>query len=784
MNMRLIASALVIVALTTSCGASSAEKRIQGASADIAKGDYDRAGIELRNVLQSDPDNVAARIKLVDALLLQSNVSVADTEAQVLRKQTVTAPELIAARADTLARVLLAKRDFAGLLTAIQAGELKLADATLRLRQAQALLGLGKSDAARDELQAFLKQNPLNDEAHIYYAQILVGTGQGDAALQEIATVLRRSPTYASAWVAKGVWQTMHGLPIDATQAFIQGEENAAGQLTRAEETALLSLLIDGLLTQGRIQDAEQRQQRLVALVPNAPVTQLVAARIAIAKEDYATAIGVLQKIVSAQPDFTAAQILLGGALAAQGNLRQAEAELEKVIAKDGANLEGRKVLAEVNMRLGQNVRAIEVLAPVVGLVQSDNQLSALATRAQVATANAPQDLARLMALQKREPANESLRLLTAGTMLYARKPGEALLLLRGAGDAQIELRRIPMLLTATTADKGVAAARAEAERIGAANANDVRHLASLGLFFAGSKDYATARTWFERALIKVRAKQAVAVADSTDDGTVVADKNAVALRVGELGLIKLIGIADVHLGNKSVALSGVQTYRQAHPDDLSGAMVEGDILLELQDFRAAAAIYESVVAKAPTQAAVIALYRARRLAGTEANAPLEQWLQAHDSDIAVRMLLAESYQSAGDPTRAIAEFEKVLAVQPANVASLNNLAVLYQSKGDKRAEAVALQAYKRADKSPEVADTYGWILLQNGKVSEAAKILAAAAAAAPKQPDIQFHNAMAQAKTGAVDVARQKIRELLAQYPQFSSRAEAEKALAEMGNP
>jgi Tfp pilus assembly protein PilF len=210
--------------------------------------------------------------------------------------------------------------------------------------------------------------------------------------------------------------------------------------------------------------------------------------------------------------------------------------------------------------------------------------------------------------------------------------------------------------------------------------------------------------------------------------------------------------------------------------------MVEGDILLELQDFRAAAAVYESVIAKAPTQSAVIALYRARRLAGIEANAPLEQWLQGHDGDIAVRMLLAESYQSAGDQTRALAEFEKVVAVQPTNVAALNNLAVLYQTKGDKRAEAVALQAFKRADKSPEVADTYGWILLQNGKASEAAKILAVAAAAAPKQPDIQFHNAMALAKTGDTAAARQKIQEVLAQYPKFSSRAEAEKALAEMG--
>jgi predicted Zn-dependent protease len=634
-------------------------------------------------------------------------------------------------------------------------------------------------------LRAFLEKQPQNDEARIYYAQVLSGTGQDAAALAEIDGLIKRSPTYANAWVAKGAWQTMHGSPIEATQSFILAEEHAAGQLTRAEETALLSLLIDGLVTQGRISDAEQRQKRLIVLAPDAPVTHLVAARIAIAKEDYTTAVGILQTIVAKQPDFSVAQVLLGGAMAAQGNLRQAEAELEKLIAKEGVNLEGRKVLAEVDLRLDQSARAIEVLAPIIAMAQSDNQIAALATKAQVAVANSPENLTRLIASQKREPANEPLRLLTAGALLYARKPDQAYALISSPGEGQFDLRRIPLLLNAAAAAKGAAAARTEADRIGAANPNDVRYLATLGLFFASHGDYATARGWFDRALSKVHAKQAASVADNPADGPMsAADKDAIALQVGELGLIKLLGIVDAHLGNKVAALGGVQAYRKMHPDDLSAAMVEGDILLEMRDFPAAAAAYETVVTKAPNQTAVIALYRARRFAGLKtANAPLEQWLQTHDGDIAVRMLLAESYQASGDSANAITQFERMVALQPANAAALNNLAVLYQNKGDKRAEDIALQAYKRANKSPEVADTYGWILLESGKVSEGAKILATAAVAAPKNPDIQFHNAVAMAKTGDGAGGRKRLQEVLAQYPKFSSRAEAEKALTDMGN-
>jgi tetratricopeptide (TPR) repeat protein len=764
----------------------SAEDHIQRASKAKDSGDYGLAAIELRNALQSAPENIPAHIKLVEVLLLQSEVTLADNEVQQLRKLNITSDSLKSDVADIIARVMIAKRDFAGLLTANQAGELPLADSTAQLRQAQAMLGLGRAAEARDALLAFLERYPNNDEAHFYYAQALASTGQESGVLERIDAILKRSPTYANAWVAKGVWQTRHGMPVEATQSFTQAEEHAAGQLTRAEEATLLSLLIDGLLSQGRIQDAEHQQQRLVTLVPNAPVTQLVAARLAIAKEDYATAVGLLQKIVLAQPDFASAQVLLGGAMAAQGNLRQAEAELEKLIAKEGVNLEGRKVLAEVELRLEQSARAIEVLAPIIAMAQSDNQIATLATKAQMAVANSPENLTRLIASQKREPANEPLRLLTAGALMYARKPDQAYALVSSPAEGQFDIRRIPLLLNAAAASKGVAAARAEADRIAAANPNDERHLATLGLFFASYGDYATARHWFDRALSKVRVKQAAAVvADNPTDRPMLApDKDAVALQVGELGLIKLLGVMDVHLGNKTAALDGVRAYRQKHPEDLSAVMVEGDILLEMRDFQGAAAVYETVVNKAPNQSAVIALYRARRFAGLQtANAPLEQWLKTHDGDVAVRMLLAESYQASGDSASAITHFERVVALQPANAAALNNLAVLYQNKGDKRAEETGLQAFKRANKSPEVADTYGWILLENGKVSEGAKILATAAAAAPKNPDIQFHNAVAIAKTGDVAGGRKKLQEVLAQYPKFSTRAEAEKALADMGN-
>jgi predicted Zn-dependent protease len=118
------------------------------------------------------------------------------------------------------------------------------------------------------------------------------------------------------------------------------------------------------------------------------------------------------------------------------------------------------------------------------------------------------------------------------------------------------------------------------------------------------------------------------------------------------------------------------------------------------------------------------------------------------------------------------------VASQPTNTAARNNLAWLYLQTGDGKAQSMAKSAYDQAPGSAAVADTYGWILLERGNTGDGLKILADAAARAPREPDIQYHYASALARTGARDEAVKRLTVLLKDFATFSSRTDAQNAL------
>src|SRR5262249_37648990 len=160
-------------------------------------------------------------------------------------------------------------------------------------------------------------------------------TAQGDSArARELLTqLLASNPDFASAW------QLDAGLKMTAGE-FAAGRES----LRRAQEHARVlpmpqQLLLAGALVEAdlSLNDTERAAQDLQALssrVPRAPLTLSLSARLALLRNDNASAITDLQQLLQMSPDNLQAQLLLAIAQTNSGNIEQAQQGLERVLAR------------------------------------------------------------------------------------------------------------------------------------------------------------------------------------------------------------------------------------------------------------------------------------------------------------------------------------------------------------------------------------------------------------------------------------------------------------------
>jgi Flp pilus assembly protein TadD len=189
----------------------------------------------------------------------------------------------------------------------------------------------------------------------------------------------------------------------------------------------------------------------------------------------------------------------------------------------------------------------------------------------------------------------------------------------------------------------------------------------------------------------------------------------------------------------------------------------------------------EKLQARQPTSQTAALIYGIRReIDPATALKPLQEWLAKHPDDHTMQAMMADALMSAGQNAESIVAYEKLLALAPKNVIVLNNLAWLYYLEKDKRAIPTARRAYELAPQATNVADTYGWLLLESGANQEALEVLNKIYESGMLiDPEARYHHAAALARNGRQAEAREQLALLLDEAPQFPSR-QAAVALAE----
>ncbi len=786
----------------------AAKAHVMRAMAQIGMGSNADARASLAAAERLAPDNQDAALTLARLLVVEKDLPGA--ERQVDRVLALNGK-----RADALVlkgQLLGAKGDGAGALDCLERAVAAAPGSLgMLLERANQYLVAGEDAKARADVGKVLAAEPENAGAVYLNMVLLVRAGRyadADLALEQLSAVIQRFPRglYFQALIKSNLGQTEQA--VDAALRYVaqaptdfdgarllarvelgaQRPERAVTVLNKAiaagaNTAETLDLLGRAYAIQGQAQLASATFQEAASLAPGSPeiLTRLASTRMQLGDMPGATA--ALEKALDIQPrqpdtgEALVATALGSGdtekAQAALDRLRQQNGETEMVgvlagmvkLARmdlEGARtqfaavadkfpasetarvnlgkvliLQNRKPEAEavLNGLLAKNRADLEALAPLVQSLAGDGRL--------------PEAIAAVDAARTAAPSNPALTAALADLETKAKEPRKALDMLRQALESGPPP---PVLLAAQAraqvADGDVNGAKATYRQILAGKPLDLET---------------------RRALVSL------ALNTNDLDGAEAALQEGLKLSPGNLGMMNTLVFAEQRRSGIAGALAMADELRRDPANMPAASVIKGDTFMGARRYGDAAAAFAAELKANPSTALVLRTAGALASGGGQEQAAqqLQAWLAQHPEDADATQMLATLDISAGRKQDAEQHLQKVLDKRPNDAVALNNLAWVYQSKGDPRARGLAQRAHLLAP-SGETSDTLGWIMAKEGAAADALPLLKEAAKQRPNDRTVKFHLASALNTLGKPEEAAPILDAILDDAADFDDRGAA----------
>jgi putative PEP-CTERM system TPR-repeat lipoprotein len=704
---------------------------------EAAQGSFEKA-------LELSPTSAVARMGIVRAMLAQGKTADASAHIDILAKASPNHPMVNYLRA----------------LAARQANDLDTAQAALREvlgvapNHAPSLLQAGQIhymrrefEQARDVLRRYLDQLPDNLAAKKLLAAVYIELKQPEKAVDLLGPMAAQAPNDPQLLAMLG---TAH-----MSQRDFQAGRTYLGQAAdlAPDAAAIRTQLAVSHLAAGDSEDAITELEAALESNPEFSRADVLLILTHFQNREFDKALAAATKLVEKQPENPQVRNLLGAAFEAKQDFPKARESYAKASALDPNYVTAALNLARLDLRDGKTAEARAAYEAI--LEKHPDQPVALVALAKMASdeGRAQEGVALLERAREKNPRAVQPRLILANYQLRRGNAGEALDLAREAYEISPQLPAAALLLGRAQIangqpDEAISTLSELAERY----PDSVDTHMQLALAYGQKRDVESTRRALNRVL-------------ELSPGHPLA-----TLGLGNLAL---------RTGKLDEAMTIARQLQQSHPKSPAGFSLAGDVHMAQGNAGQAAAVYATALEKAPASATVLKLYAARTRAGkANPTATLTDWLQAYPQDAAVRLAYASTLHQGGKRARAIAEYERVLEAQPGSVLALNNLAWLYFEDGDARALGLAERAYERAPNRAEIIDTYGWLLVKNGRIEQGLTLLEKAAKHSPENGDIRYHLAAGLAEGGDKSRARRELTALLDSGKDFSEKPAAQALL------
>lgn len=788
--------AILTAGLLAGCGGSKSrfESHLRKGEEFLSSDNLDKAGVEFRNAAQIQPKSANALYYLGRVAEARGNVREAygyyaaavEADPKYEAAQAGAGKMLIFGGAgkralDMVSPGLAAHPDNADLLAVRAAARQELkefdaarADAQLAVKIAPAnenavailaALYLQQKDYPRATalVEGALAKVPKSVDLHEVLTNLYLMNHQAAQAQAQMRTIIRLKPLNLGSRTQLSLFLLKSG-NVDGAQKVLEEAVREFSEMQQADKSDQAKLLLTDFISQQR--SREQGEQRL-------------------------------REFIAREPDNLDLRLGLGVLLQRTGAHTEALAAYREIVTRDGTGPKGlmaRDRMAAIEMSLGNAAQARSLVNEV--LLKNPRDDDALIVRATLAMRqNDPTSaIADLRAVLRDQPNSIQLQRSLAAAYITKEQPAMAEDTLRGAmkiapGDVPTRLDLAQLLAQTDRSAQAVTLLEETAQS--AQNPQPVYEALLKAHMAAGNlpKAHDTAQLWKQKlpnaaggylyaGLIDERQKH-------LDDSR---GELEAALKVEPHNFSALVALTRVEIerGAYDSAVSRLSATLAQAPDNVDIVNLLGGVYLGHKDYKRAEEMFTRATVLNPKLWQPYRNLALVRLASNDPTAAIDDFRKAlalAPADMQLTTELAGLYERQGRIEEAIAAYESLYKDnQRGQQLAANNLAMLlvtYKTDRPSLDRARDLTNTFATSTNGSLLDTAGWVRFKRGEYREALPTLERAAERAPDSKVIRFHLGMAQLQLGMRDRARTNLESALSGTGEFQGVEEARNALA-----
>jgi putative PEP-CTERM system TPR-repeat lipoprotein len=684
------------------------------------KGDFPSALADYSKALALDPKYLEALIARASLLLDLKRDSDAAKDIAVLKQafpedpRTAYLQALLASRRGTDADVHKALLAATSALDALPF-EAVLTQPQLVLLGGVAHYSLGENEKAKSYLYSYIKRYPQHMGVRKMLTAIMMSEGNYAQAIAFLEGPARASPNDPQALSMLARCYMALNQHSKAASLLELATQLSGGNVPDITANFGLSLIGSGQIERGVAQ-----LQNSYSKEPGSSRSGVPLALIYMKEGQTKAALQILGAIINKEPDNLTVLNIMGIARGLAGDRLGARQAYEQILAKDPQFIPVRLNLARLDEYEGKRRDA----------------------------------RARLMDILKDHPRNLDAHFELAQLEISIQRPAEAIRWLEKARSYNPQSLRPNLMLVDLYLNMGDVQKALDVARDAQSGSQDnLQALAALGRAYVAVGNFDLAKQNFLRisqvagfnADWQLRAAQLQISAHDLDGARYSLDK-ALLSQAGYFPALLLKAKVEELAGNLAGAEQQARALVAEHPHDASVQQLLGDVAMGQRRVNDAIQAYRAAYDDEENTEYAARLYNAYVQVGQLGQALdfAQSWAHRNPTNIAARHVLAEAYLRSGKLAEGQQLYEALSKQLPNDPSILNDLADIMLKRGQRGALPIAEKAYGLAPRDPNVDDTYGWALVQDGQVDKGLRYLREAQVRAPDAREIQGHLAEA----------------------------------------